>query len=131
MLIKQFNHISNVTSINRNKALVIKLKFSFSLTCCGYHQMKFNWPCEELSSIFSFHKKFSSAKNVYYGKFNKPVTLEDEITVEASKNIIFSDFKYDKDDQEISLIFPEYNTIIADQNSFFKLYLVPYNLSSW
>ena len=76
--------------------------------------MKFNWPLksfnEELSNNFSLYKKFpDDTKSLLCGKFSKTVTLEDGITVEANKDISFIDFKYDQDDQEISIFFPGNN----------------------
>lgn len=82
--------------------------------------MKFNWPLksfnEELSNNFSFYKNFPDVtKSLFCGKFNRPVVLEDGIRVEANKDISFIDFKYDQDDQEISIFFPGNNSILPDQ----------------
>jgi len=79
--------------------------------------MKFIWPLknfnEELSNNFSLYKKFPDVSKILLcGKFNKPATLEDGIIVEANKDISFIDFKYDQDDQEISIFFPGNNYIL-------------------
>lgn len=71
--------------------------------------MKFIWASKNFSeevSTFSFYKEFPEVKkNLYCGKFNKPVESEDGLIVEANKDISFIDFSFDEE-KEIQIFVP-------------------------